>query len=123
MIGRDLVQRYIKRVTTLGKFVSVVKIAMHRAEPTLGSAGLAVDCASTTRCANLMQQMRTVGSASSHILRILFLIATIRSHVVVSYELLMLPIESQRPALPHHYQSPFNPRVVRTSISTHTGKR
>lgn len=60
---------------------------------TLGSAGLAADCARTTRWANLIQHIRTVDSASSQIRRILCFIATIRSHVNVSYELLMLPIQ------------------------------
>ncbi len=49
-------------------------------------------CASTTRCANLMQQILTVGVAVSQICRTLCFIATIRSQVTVSYELLILSL-------------------------------
>lgn len=57
---------------------------------TLGSDGDDADCASTTRCANLIQHIRIDGLASSHIRRILDLTAVIRSHVILSYEFSML---------------------------------
>ena len=47
-------------------------------------------CARTTRCANLMQHILTVGVAVSQICKTLCFIAIIFSHVTVSYELLIL---------------------------------
>lgn len=57
---------------------------------TLNSEPVAAVWARTTRCANFMQQILTVGPAFSHILKTFCLTATILSHVIVSYPLFML---------------------------------
>ncbi len=51
---------------------------------TLSSAAVATVCASTTRWANLMQQILTADTAPSHMLSIRDLMAVIRSQVGVS---------------------------------------
>lgn len=57
---------------------------------TRGSASGPFVCTSTTLCANFMQHIRTPGAVPSHMRSILDLMASIRSQVAVSYELLIL---------------------------------
>lgn len=63
---------------------------MPRNVRTLCSMPPVLVCAKMILCANLMQQIFTVGVAVSQIFKIFCLSSTIRSHVIVSYPLLML---------------------------------
>lgn len=68
----------------------ILHIHLHVRSRTLCSMPAVLVCARTTLCANLMQQIFTVGVAVSQIFKIFCFSSTMRSHVIVSYPLLML---------------------------------
>lgn len=115
MICWDGRKRNIIRLSTLWT-VSIWASHLH-INCTFGSVSGPVVCASTTLCANLMQHTRTPAVAESHIRKIRDLMAVIRSHVSLSYALLILFTVTVRhcPIIPSWtHPQPFNIVVAST---------